>query len=404
MQSTTTRLCRDCGRLDDDTAIAGETCQNCGSPRLIAHPELALLSIAHVDCDAYYASIEKRDHPEFIDKPLIVGGSIRGVVTTCCYIARQYGVHSAMPTSRALQLCPHAVVIKPDMEKYQRESRRIRELMLAATPIVEAVSIDEAYLDLTAAAQERGEPPARSLARLSLQIERKVGVTVSIGLAPNKMLAKIASDMGKPRGFSVIGQADALDVIGPMTISALPGVGPVMTGKLEALGLRQVRDLWAASEADLIHRFGLWARRLVTFSRAEDGRKISSARGKSVTVGAETTFNSDLRTFEQIDAELQHLCGTVARRLTKSGLAASGLTLKLRLADRTTITRACKLRDPTARADLILLALHPVLSAELDGQAYRLVGVTATRLVSDRLADPPDLFAAPAISALADRD
>jgi DNA polymerase-4 len=393
MQPSATRLCRDCGRLDDD-AGAETACPACGSARLIAHAELPSLSIAHVDCDAYYASVEKRDHPELIDKPLIVGGSIRGVVTTACYIARQYGVRSAMPTSRALQLCPHAVVLKPDMEKYQRESRRIRELMYAATPMVEAVSIDEAYLDLTDAARERGEPPARSLARLSLQIERKVGVTVSIGLAPNKMLAKIASDMGKPRGFSVIGQSDALDVIGPMKISALPGVGPVMTAKLEGLGLRLVSDLWSASEDDLIHRFGLWARRLVAFSRAVDGRRISSERGKSVTVGAETTFDRDLRSFAQIDEELRPLCETVARRLTRSGLAATGLTLKLRRADRTTITRACRLRDPTARADLILQAVHPVLTAELDGQAYRLVGVTATRLVSDRLADPPDLFAA----------
>ena len=401
MPPPATRLCRDCGRLDDGGV--GTTCRACGSARLIAHPELPSLGIAHVDCDAYYASVEKRDHPELIDKPLIVGGSIRGVVTTACYIARQYGVRSAMPTSRALQLCPHAVVMKPDMEKYQRESRRIRELMLATTPIVEAVSIDEAYLDLTDAAMERGEPPARSLARLSLQIERKVGVTVSIGLAANKMLAKIASDMGKPRGFSVIGRSDALEVIGPMKISALPGVGPVMTTKLEALGFRLVSDLWTASESDLIHRFGLWARRLVAFARAEDERRISSARGKSVTVGAETTFNHDLRSFEQIDEELRPLCDTVARRLAKSGLAASGLTLKLRRADRTTITRACRLHDPTARAELILQAVHPVLAAELDGQAYRLVGVTATRLVSDRLADPPDLFAGLPISALADR-
>ncbi len=359
---------------------------------MIAHPELRSLAIAHVDCDAYYASVEKRDHPEFADQPLIVGGSVRGVVTTCCYIARQYGVRSAMPTARALQLCPHAVVLRPDMEKYQRESRRIRELMQAATPLVEGVSIDEAYLDLSGVMEERGEPPARTLARLSLQIERKVGVTVSIGLAPNKMLAKIASDLGKPRGFSVIGAADALDVIGPMKISALPGVGPVMSRKLEDLGLLLISDLWTVSESDLIHRFGLWARRLVAFARAEDGRKVSNARGASVTVGAETTFNNDLRTFAQIDEELRPLCETVARRLTKSGLAATGLTLKLRRADWKTITRACKLRAPTARADLILKAVHPVLTAELDGQAYRLVGVTATRLVSDRLADPPDLF------------
>jgi DNA polymerase-4 len=268
--------------------------------------------------------------------------------------------------------------------------------MYEATPVVEGVSIDEAYLDLAEAAAGRDEPPARSLARLALQIERKVGVTVSIGLAPSKMLAKIASDMGKPRGFSVIGRNDALDVIGPMKISALPGVGPVMTRKLEALGMTRVCDLWSASESDLIHRFGLWARRLVAFSRAEDNRKVASHRGKSVTVGAETTFNFDLRTFEQIDAELRRLCDTVARRLAKSGLAASGLTLKLRRADRRTVTRAARLRDPTARPELILKAVQPVLAAELAandvGQAYRLVGVTATRLVSDRLADPPDLF------------
>jgi DNA polymerase-4 len=290
------------------------------------------------------------------------------------------------------------------MEKYQRESRRIKDLMRVATPIVEAVSIDEAYLDLSAAAAERNEPPARSLARLSLQIERKIGVTVSIGLAPNKMLAKIASDMGKPRGFSVIGNADALDVIGPMKISAIPGVGPVMSRKLEELGLLLVSDLWTASESDLIHRFGLWARRLVTFARAQDERKVSASRGASVTIGAETTFNADLRTFAQIDVELRPLCETVARRLSKSGLAASGLTLKLRRADRRTITRACRLRDPTAQAELILKAVHPVLAAELDGQPYRLVGVTATRLVSDRLADPPDLFASIRSKSLADQD
>jgi DNA polymerase-4 len=183
-----------------------------------------------------------------------------------------------------------------------------------------------------------------------------------------------------------------------MKISALPGVGPVMSRKLEEMDLFLVSDLWAASESDLIHRFGLWARRLVAFARAEDNRKVASSRGGSVTVGAETTFNHDLRTFEQIDAELRRLCDTVARRLTKSGLAASGLTLKLRSADRRTVTRACRLRDPTARPDLILKAVQPVLAGELarntGSQAYRLVGVTATRLVSDRLADPPDLFAA----------
>jgi len=387
-----TRLCRDCGRVDDGLAEAGAACPGCGSARIVAHAELRSLGIAHVDCDAYYASIEKRDRPELHDKPLIVGGSERGVVTTACYIARQFGVRSAMPTSRALALCPHAVVLKPDMEKYQRESRRIKELMRAATPLTEAVSIDEAYLDLREAAAERGEPPARSLARLALQVERKVGVTVSIGLAPNKMLAKIASDMGKPRGFSVIGESDTLETIGPMKISALPGVGPVMYRKLEELGLKVISDLWAVSDADMIHRFGLWGRRLVAQARGEDGRKVSSERGASVTVGAETTFNNDLRTFAQLDSELVRLVDTVARRLNRSGLAAGGLTLKLRRTDWKTITRACRLRDPTARPELILQAVRPVLTNELGSHAYRLIGVTATRLVSDKLADPPDLF------------
>jgi DNA polymerase-4 len=383
--------------LDDRLDEAGRPCPACGSPRTVAHAELSALTVAHIDCDAYYASVEKRDRPELIDQPVIVGGRERGVVTTACYVARRFGVRSAMPTSRALQLCPHAVVIKPDMEKYQRESRRIRDLMLGATPTVEAVSIDEAYLDLGQSPMRDSEPAARTLARLSLQIERRVGVTVSIGLAPNKMLAKIASDMNKPRGFAVIGGSDALEVIGAMPVSVLPGVGPVMGRKLEELGLKLVSDLRAASEADLIHRFGLWARRMKAYALGEDGRRVSGERGKSVTIGAETTFINDLRTLAQMEEQLRPLCDTVARRLAKSGLAASGLMLKLRRADRRIITRACRLYDPTARADLILSAVIPVLTAELDGQAYRLIGVTATRLVSDRLADPPDLFAASAL-------
>ena len=397
MTQQPTSLCRDCGRLEAGAARDVGVCVHCGSTRLLRHAELAALTIAHVDCDAYYASVEKRDRPELADQPVLVGGGQRGVVTTCCYIARRFGVRSAMPMARALQLCPDAVVIRPDMEKYQRESRRICELMQAATPWVEQVSIDEAYLDFGPTLAELDEPPARSLARLALRIERKVGVTVSIGLAPNKMLAKIASDMGKPRGFAVIGRADALEVIGPMRLSALPGVGPVMSRKLEELGLTRVADLRAVKEDDLIHRFGLWARRLMAFARAEDNRKVMQSRGLSVTIGAETTFETDLRTLPEIETMLRPLCATIARRLAKSGLAASGLTLKLRsAADRRTITRACRLDHPTSRADIVLRAVLPVLAAQLDGRAFRLVGVTATRLVSERLADPPDLFAAAA--------
>ena len=384
-----TWLCRDCGLLD--TGGAG-TCPKCGSARVLSHPELGSLAIAHVDCDAFYASVEKRDRPELIDQPVLIGGQTRGVVATCCYIARRYGVRSAMPMGRALALCPDAVVIRPNMEKYKQVSAQIREFMRAAAPVVEPVSIDEAYLDLSG--PDRSEPPARSLARLSLQVERKIGVTVSIGLGANKMLAKVASDLGKPRGFYIIGATDAMAVLGPMPIRTLPGVGPVMAQKLEALGLSKIADLLTAKEDDLVFRFGIWARRLVGFAHGQDGRKIGGGSRKSVTIGAETTFNTDLASLDEIGAELRPLCDLVAARLVRADMAASSLTLKLRRADWLTITRACNLHDPTRLSETIWQSVLPVLAGELDGSRFRLVGVTATQLVPGRQADPPDLFQA----------
>ncbi len=387
-------LCRDCGRLDGavETVAGARRCAACGSARLLEHPELAVLSVAHVDCDAYYASVEKRDRPELADQPLIVGGGQRGVVTTCCYVARRFGVRSAMPMARALQLCPHAVVLRPDMEKYARESHRIRALMQQAATAVEQVSIDEAYLDFSG--HEADEPPARALARLSLRIEKRIGVTVSIGLAPNKLLAKLASDMDKPRGFRIIGRGDALSVIGPLKVGALPGIGPVMARRLEEMEIRLVSDLWTANEDRLIHRFGLWARRMIAYSHGEDGRRVAVARRKAVSIAAETTFDRDLREFAAIDAVLALMCDKLATRLNRAGLAAGGLTLKLRRADRRIITRACRLSRPTARGDAIRRAASPVLALEIDGGPYRLVGVTATRLLPEKMADPPDLFGA----------
>ncbi|MDB5361100.1 MAG: polymerase [Rhodospirillales bacterium] len=387
-----TRLCRDCGRLDRAERSEADACPACGSARVVQHDELASLTIAHVDCDAYYASIEKRDRPELTDRPLIVGGGERGVVTTCCYIARRFGVHSAMPMSRALRLCPDAVVLRPDMEKYKTESRRIAELMRAVAPMVEQVSIDEAYLDLGTADARAQEPPARSLARLALQIEKRIGVTVSIGLAPNKMLAKLASDLDKPRGFSIIGESDALDVIGRMKIGRLPGVGPVMARRLGLLDLNLVADLRQANQDDLRHRFGIWARRLVEFAHGQDARKVAGRQRRSVTVGAETTFNKDLRTLDEIDLELRPLCDLVAARLKRADLAAGSLTLKLRRTDWKTITRACRLHDPTANADVIWQSARRTLADELDGASFRLVGVAGGQLVPGRQGDPPDLF------------
>src|SRR5690349_8367464 len=170
----------------------------------MAHDELGKLSIAHVDCDAFYASIEKRDDPSLVDKPLIIGGGVRGVVSTCCYIARQYGVRSAMPMFRAKELCPHAVIIPPNMAKYVAVSREIRTLMDQLTPLVEPLSIDEAFLDLTGTEALHKAKPAVVLARFAKRVEQEIGVTISVGLSHNKFLAKVASDLDKPRGFAVI--------------------------------------------------------------------------------------------------------------------------------------------------------------------------------------------------------
>ena len=384
-------LCRDCGALARLPLPAPVTCPACGGARLVRHPELARLAIAHVDCDAFYASVEKRDRPELAEEPVIVGGGARGVVLTCCYVARRFGVRSAMPMGQALRLYPGAAVIRPDMEKYRVESRRIRALMQQAAPKVESVSIDEAYLDL--ADPDAEEPPARALARLALLVEKRVGVTISIGLAANKMLAKIASDMGKPRGFCVIGESDALDVLGPMKVSALPGVGPVMAKKLDAMGYVTIAQLRQAKEDEFIHRFGLWGRRLLRHAFGEDARRVNGERGRSVTVGAERTFAADLRRYDEIALELEKLCARVAERLARADLAAGSLTLKLKRFDRQISTHACRLHDPTQRASVILAAIAPVLRRALDGTPYRLVGVTAHDLVPGTRADPPDLFA-----------
>jgi DNA polymerase-4 len=384
-------LCRDCGwRSSAPPADSG--CPSCRSGRLLSHPDLDSLAIAHVDCDAFYAAIEKRDRPELADTPLIVGGSIRGVVTTCCYIARRSGVRSAMPMGQALRLCPHAVVLRPDMEKYRSVSAAIHRLMRETAPAVEPVSIDEAYLDLTARSED-AEPPARSLARLALRIERRIGITVSIGLAPNRLLAKIASDLGKPRGFRLIGAAEAAEVLAPLPVRALPGVGPVMAERLAALGIGRIGELRSARPDDLAHRFGASARRLQQFAAGEDDRRIAILPRQRKSISAETTFEHDLTSFREISVELEVLCERLAERLRRADLAAQGVTLKLRRSDRQIVTRARSLARATQRSSPIFRALEPLLAAELVGTgSYRLVGVNANRLVGARQADPPDLF------------
>ena len=303
-------FCRDCLT---EAAPGALRCRACGSPRIARHDELGTLSIAHVDCDAFYAAVEKRDDPSLVDKPLIIGGGRRGVVSTCCYVARIHGVRSAMPMFKALQLCPEAVVIKPNMEKYVGVGRQVRQAMRALTPLVEPLSIDEAFLDLTGTERLHGAPPAVVLARFARSVEREIGITVSVGLSYNKFLAKIASDMDKPRGFAAIGRAEALDFLGTKPVSLIWGVGRAAQEALEREGFRLIADLRRLDEGDLMRRFGAMGLRLARLSRGIDDRRVSPDE-ETKSISAETTFDTDIRDPRTLEKKLFLLCEKVSAR------------------------------------------------------------------------------------------
>ena len=362
--------------------------------RAIAHPELADLAIAHIDCDAFYAAVEKRDDPTLADKPVIVGHpGGRGVVTTACYVARRFGPRSAMPMFQALQLCPDAVVIPPNMETYRRVSRQIRAILTAATPVIEPVSLDEAYLDLSAGVRTGDALPATVLADIARTVERDVGITVSIGLSCNKFLAKLASDLDKPRGFAVIGRAEAKAFLAPLPVRKVFGVGAATAEKLEAMGIATIGQLQSASAVDLVARFGRFGRRLSQFAQGEDDREIIPSR-PAKSISAETTFRKDLRAIDRLAEALRPLCIRVADRLARGGVGGHTVVLKLKTADFQVLTRNHRLSDPTQRADVIFRVAVSLLRRETNGGAFRLIGVGVSDLCPARDADPPDLFAA----------
>jgi DNA polymerase IV len=390
-QAASLTLCLDCRAL---VTARGGACPRCGSPRILSHPELDDLAIAHIDCDAFYAAIEKRDDPSLLDKPVIVGhAGGRGVVTTACYVARRYGPRSAMPMFRALQLCPDAVVIPPDMAKYKRVSRQIRAILETATPVIEPVSLDEAYLDLSDGIRLSDRPPAVLLAAIALEVEHEVGITISIGLSFNKFLAKLASDLDKPRGFAVIGHAEAMDFLAPLPVRKMLGVGAATARKLEAIGITTIAALRAFPEPDLVARFGKFGRWLARFARGEDDREVVADR-PAKSISAETTFESNLRHAGQLAEALHPLCDRVASRLAHAGLAGRTVVLKLKTADFQVLTRHHRLPDPTRRAAVIFRAAMPLITREANGRAFRLIGIGVTDLCSASLADPPDLFEA----------
>ncbi|MFN4286949.1 MAG: DNA polymerase IV [Brevundimonas sp.] len=380
-------LCRDCLQPGDS---ARSRCDACGSVRVVNHEELGTLCIAHLDCDAFYASVEKRDRPELRDQPVIVGGGVRGVVSTACYIARQHGVRSAMPMFKARKLCPDAVVIAPDFRRYKQASDQILGRLAALTPLIQTLSLDEAWADLSGTERLNGGPPALQLVRLQAEIEREVGVTVSIGLAPNRFLAKIASDLDKPRGFQVIGAAEAVGFLAPRPVSILPGVGTVMARQLHSDGYPSIGDLAAADLKTLVTAYGEWGLRLHELAHARDARRVNPERDRK-GMSAETTFNEDLSDIEALRAELWPLCEKLAMRARREGVAGQVAILKLRTSDFRLLTRRVTLPEPIQTARSLFAHARALLDAEPAARRYRLIGIGLANLV-DAEAVPASLF------------
>jgi DNA polymerase IV len=381
-------FCRDC-RSDAPEGMA--RCRACGSPRLLRHPQLDGLAIAHVDCDAFYATIEKRDDPTLADKPVIVGGRRRGVVLTACYIARTFGVRSAMPMFEARRLCPHATVVRPDMEKYARVGREVRKLMFKLTPLVEPVSIDEAFMDLSGTARLHGMSPAKALAGFASAVETELGITVSIGLSCNKFLAKIASDLDKPRGFAVLGSSEAAAFLAPKPVSLIFGVGRVAQQRLVRDGLRTIGDLQRAGESELMRRYGAEGARLARLARGLDERKVNADR-EVKSISAETTFDQDIGDFRPLELRLWRLTERVSARLKANMLAGSTVTLKLKTADFRIRTRAQSFAHPTQLASRIFATGRDLLAHEVDGTMFRLIGIGVSALREADGADFADLI------------
>jgi DNA polymerase IV len=369
-------FCRDCLT---DLSPSVHRCSHCGSPRLVRHAALPSLTLAHIDCDAFYATVEKRDNPDLADRPVIIGGGKRGVVSAACYVARTYGVRSAMPMFKALELCPTAAVIGPDMAKYVRVGREVRSAMRALTPLVEPLSIDEAFLDLGGTQRLHGMIPAKVLARFARDIERDIGITVSIGLSVNKFIAKIASDLDKPRGFAALDQAEASAMLTQKQVSFIFGVGPATAARLGQRGFRLIGDLQRAEETDLMKQFGPEGRRLWRLARGMDDRRVVADRDAK-TISSETTFDTDAKDFQTLEKVLWRLCEKVSARLKSGELAGSTITLKLKTADFRQRTRSQSINGPTQLAGRIFTTARDLLAKEIDGTAFRLIGAGVSAL------------------------
>jgi DNA polymerase-4 len=386
-RSTLPAFCRDCFT---DAADGKKRCAKCGSRRILSHSELNELSIAHLDCDAFYAAIEKRDDPSLADQPVIVGGGKRGVVSTCCYIARIDGVRSAMPMFQALELCPNAVVIKPRMAKYVEEGRRVRSLMHELTPLVEPLSLDEAYLDLSGTEKLHHVSPAKSMAKLAKRIETEIGITVSTGLSHNKFLAKLASEIDKPRGFAVIGRTESVAWLRDKPVGYIRGAGAALQARLAKDGIMRISQLQDTDARILERRYGNTGAWLHRMAFARDDRKVDPS-GEMKSVSSETTFENDICDRAELEKILWRQAERVSARAKDYGIGGRTVTLKLKTSAFKLITRSISLEAPTQLADRMFRVSRELLRREADGTAYRLLGVGIHQLLPAQQCDPDDL-------------
>lgn len=381
-------LCRNCFIISDNNFTI---CQNCNSQNIISHKELNKLNIAHIDCDAFYASIHKRDNPEIRNKPVIIGGGARGVVATACYIARSYGVKSAMPMFEAKRLCKNAIIIKPDIDLYKKEAQKIRSIMNMLTPAVEPVSIDEAYIDLSGTYLLHKMYPAQLLAKLAKDIQNEVGITISIGLSYNRFLAKTASDMDKPKGFFIIGHEDVKNILWDRNIGFLHGIGKQIEKKFNVLGYYKVQDIANASPNELLAQFGSFGKRVHDLANGIDNTKIENNHERK-SISKETTFANDVKDFDILAKTLKELSLSVAKTARDKNLAGYVINLKLKTKNFTSISRQIQISTPTQTGRIIFETLEPILEKEMKRAPFRLIGAGLSSLCSGENSDRGDLI------------
>jgi DNA polymerase-4 len=335
--------------------------------------------------DAFYASVEQRDAPELRGKPVIVGGSSsRGVVAAASYEAREYGIHSAMPSAQARARCPHAIFVSGDMRKYARESRRIFEIFRSYTPLVEGLSLDEAFLDISGTERLFGTPNALAR-RLRGEVRERTGLAVSVGIAPVKLVAKIASDLAKPDGCLHVPAGSVRDFLEPLAVGRIWGVGPVARGRLSALGVETIGDLARAADAELQAALGRWGREAARLARGEDAREVEPYR-EPRSYGEENTFADDVSELRRLERAIREHAEAVARRLRRDAVRGRGVTLKLKLARGLgqgrypLLTRSRTLDEPTDDGAEIAAAARELLRSSGLDEPVRLLGVSVSGL------------------------